>query len=287
MIIQAEDLILWSVFDDDIIDDAFEKASFGGNRSEAGRYAANIRWQGQRGESKPSVNLSDDQLKAIAKINEATEYVKLKGFTVDKFNGSNYGKSEELRNAFGEQAEIVRKKNTSSYLNEMKSEPKRKNYDSLKAYRKAYGEWEKKYELEGRARSGRMLIAEILQTTNHEPMELSSEEASMYADVYVLRDSKGLVAAVGKAFTSTISTGETTMLIEFIGSAQILKGAGSALWGAMVKSHAEANGYSIGFDVADDAHPFWSNMGLKIQTYGARNASASLLNVKDYAKELK
>ena len=50
MIIQAEDLILWSVFDDDIIDDAFEKASFGGDRSEAGRYAANVRWQNQASE---------------------------------------------------------------------------------------------------------------------------------------------------------------------------------------------------------------------------------------------
>ena len=38
----------------------FEKASFGGDRSAAGRYAANMRWQGQK-KVEPATNRTDDQ----------------------------------------------------------------------------------------------------------------------------------------------------------------------------------------------------------------------------------
>ena len=45
--------------------DVFLKASFGGDRSEAGRYAANVRWQGNvKGAEKPRTrNLRQVQLK--------------------------------------------------------------------------------------------------------------------------------------------------------------------------------------------------------------------------------
>lgn len=269
-------------------DDAFEKASFGGDRSEAGRYAANIRWQGNvKGEGKPSVNLSADQLKAIAKINEATKYVTSKGFSVEKFNGADGKKSKELANAYYKQEDLTLKKRNEESLETLRNRPKRKDYDSFEAWQKASAKFDEKDLPSARARQGRFVIREILERTNYNSEQLSSEVAPRYSDIYVLRDSKGVIAAVGNATTTTLSNGETTMQIDYIGSAQVLKGAGSALWGAMIKSHSLQNGYSIGFDVADDAFSFWSTMGLKMQTYGARISSASLLDVKNFAEELK
>lgn len=236
-----------------------------------------------KGETKPKVNLSEDQLKAIARINEATKYVKSKGFTVEKFNGADGEKSKELANTYYRQLKAIQKRKNEEFLEYRRSRPKRQDYDSFKAWQKAVSEHNEKIKLQSRENQGISVFKQILEKINYNSEELSSKEASKYADIYVLRDSKGVIAAIGSATTATVSTGGPTMLIEWIGSAQVVKGAGSALWGAMVKSHSLQNGYSISFDVADNAVPFWSTMGLEIQTV---NGTASLKNVKDFAEEL-
>ena len=78
---------------------AVEKASFGGDRSEAGRYAANIRWQGNTIDSPPLAGYSEgmtgaEGLKSQLHILASTTDTKLA-----ELNGKLNGASASFRNS--------------------------------------------------------------------------------------------------------------------------------------------------------------------------------------------
>jgi len=236
------------------------KVSFGGDRSEAGRYAANQRWKGRTVAEKPAPKsmLSADQKIAVAKINKAMKYVESKGFRYVVLNGTQIKEIEQANENW------IRQKTK-----------------HIKAGKEA--------GLDGQAMED---LSFGLQYIGGAFGSMNTSKLSSAEELHMLIDDKGLIAAASSTSSNPLPTPNSdgsyrkVMKIDLMGSTKIVKGAGSALYGNIVKHHAQNDGFSIGMDIADTGYSFWIKMGLKVQTYGGRIASGSLLDVEEFAKEI-
>ena len=243
------------------------KVSFGGDRSEAGRYAANQRWKGRTSTEKPAPKsmLSEDQKVAVGKINKAMKYTESKGFRYVVLNGTQV---KEIKEAYD-------------------------NWISQEAKHVEAGE---AAGLHGQAYAnliaGHQYIRTSLELINTGAHPSNPKPQPPSEELHLLIDDKGIIAAVANTSSNPLPNPESdgsfrkTMAINYMGSTGIVKGAGSALYGNIVKHHAQNKGFSVSMDIADTGFQFWIKMGLKVQTYGGRIASGSLLDVDEFAKEI-
>ena len=251
---------LWEAAIRKSVREQMHKVSFGGDRSEAGRYAANQRWKGRTGAEKPAPKsmLSADQKIAVAKINKAIKYTESKGFNYVVLNGSQTKQIIQAKDNWTSQA------------------------DKHVQAGAAVG-------LDGQGMTNLVAGLQFIRESFDSMKTFISVPAT---ELHMLIDDKGIIAAVACTFSAPLPNPESdgsfrnSMTIDRMGSTGIVKGAGSALYGNIVKHHAQNKGFSIGMDIADTGFRFWIKMGLKVQTYGGRIASGSLLDVEEFAKEI-
>lgn len=209
------------------------KASFGGDRSEAGRYAANIRWQGHtKRELKEEQPKGSSSNPITQRLIDAQNNLKAKGYKVKKY--------EQKQRLTG----TVPSQTTST------------EGDIIK-----FGDLQK------------ILGQELMATTNDRVASGATmmNQAMQYfrdtdeAILFTVEKDGQVVGAAVLYMPLTYPNGDegTKGELVYAGSLAKVSGTGSALFAEVLKTVASAE-KTLFLKSLDDAYPFWKSMGFNM-----------------------
>lgn len=256
-----------------LVAEKLSKVSFGGDRSEAGRYAANMRWKGKGKESASQVSegaVSDNLREQIGLIAGAMKSVADSGVTIDNYRREDIGANgiKQLK------AEVKKIENDiSRVVGKMgKSDATERGYEAVR------------------------LANYALDTMKKKPSERNL--ATGTDELLVSRDANGTLVGLAMTFTSNeehpmaaykeneqdheirLMSGRV-MSLEYLVSFQTVKGVGRALFGEIIKRSADKNVLFTYLETTDQSQPYWEKVGFKFDPYSPRYSQHKLVTTLD------
>jgi hypothetical protein len=252
------------------------KVSFGGDRSEAGRFAANQRWKDHKKVEKPAPKKAVSSAREIAdRIRTAQKTVTDAGFKVEGIEfaavGSSgfYGRSADRMKDLAEETFIktcafAYPNYANTLLDDHERGRKPSDTDTLPS-------------LPERFRLGSLMIKKALTFNN-----------AFQSDGIVTVMNGDVVAAAG-SYRLFPKRSTPVLLFDYAGSHGVVKGAGSALF-AKVVVVAYRKKMDIVLGALKDSVPFWESQGFKNDGYnsdrGVFNMVLSHAKVVELAEEI-
>ena len=236
------------------------KASFGGDRSAAGRYAANVRWQGQ---GKGEKDKKDFSLKTVAKrINDATASIRAKGMKIQRLKPDTQGFDWNLKVQRGWAQKTFEKTRELQY-----PEPswRRDTAD----YVTSPIEDDPRKQLPEKFRLGSLMIEKALSIH------------SKADGVFVIGETEIVAGAASYRLFKNFGA----VVFDFAGSHGVVKGVGSALFGRIVQV-AAANNAEIVLGSLDGSVSFWEAQGFKNDGKDVERGTTNMKLSREKATEL-
>jgi len=237
---------------------SLEKASFGGDRSAAGRYAAEQRWKNHRkANAKTEPVMAPGFRKELVRIGDAMKSVEAVGVSYRRY--PDLLSKEQVKEL---KKEIKHLERQADRLNKKLDDP---NSDySEKDRQRLVRALSRTYEA---CRLAEMAV---------EGMQKAPYDKRFKQELIVARDRHGNLAGMMMVMTGTqeftdlmVMSGRNSqesvtgksMEITFLVSFQTEKGMGSALFGKALKDAAGKNVVQIWLEWTDQSKPFWTRVG--------------------------
>ncbi len=239
------------------------KASFGGDRSEAGRYAANSRWQGH---AKGKKTEKPFNFKTVAKrINDATASIRAKGIKIQHLKTNEQGFDWNLKVQQGWAQKTFERIREAQY-----SDPKwrRDKADYLTTYQ----EDDSREPLPDKFRLGSLMIEKALSIH------------SKADGVFVIGETEIVAGAASYRLFKTHKQGPV-VVFDFAGSHGVVEGVGSALFGKIVEVAAN-NRAEIVLGSLKGAVSFWEQQGFKNDGLREGTDTSNMRLTREKVKEL-
>jgi hypothetical protein len=220
--------------------DELLKASFGGNRSEAGRYAANVRWQGNvKGEKKGRGNKSP----LAQSILEANESLKKAGLTIRaiKITKRDTKLSKRLQDSVRKSSEKI----------------------SKKLYASTGGNQDQWF-----IEAHNLMISCV----SFEDTEFNYRQENVEGDFLILVEKGNQIVGAMKYRPAVVKEefkDKAVGTIPYAGSFRVAKGVGTAMFGEALKIAAKTGTGAIKIEALNTAEGFWKSQGFK-RVKGAR-----------------
>lgn len=217
------------------------KVSFSGNRSEAGRYAANVRWQNNIKDEK---NKGDSKKSLLAQsILEANESLKKAGVTIRviKITKRDTKESRKLRDLIEKSANLMRKNKNFAPLTE--------EYWFFEAVN---------------------LMKSSVEFADYGEYNYKSPDPA--GDFVILAEKGGLIVGAMKFRPDNLKEefkDRGVGTIPSAGSFKVAKGVGTAMFGEVLKIAAKTGSGAIRIEALSTAEEFWKSQGFK-RVKGAR-----------------
>jgi len=230
------------------------KVSFGGDRSEAGRYAANVRWQGH---TKGKKDKKDFSFKTVAKrINDATASIRATGMKIERLKPDTQGFDWNLKVQRGWAQKTFEKIREIQY-----PEPSWRRDKSDYVDRQIEDDSRKK--LPDKFRLGALMIEKALALQTK-------------ADgIFVIGETGIVSGAASYRLFKNLKAG-SAVVFDYAGSHGVVKGVGSALFGRIVQV-AAAHNAEIVLGALEGSVSFWEGQGFQND---GRSSTRELFNMK-------
>jgi len=240
----------------------FIKASFGGDRSAAGRYAAQQRWKNHKKSEKDKKSVS---LAAVAeRINNATAYIDTAGMEIQHFRNNTQG--------FDRSVEISRKRANKTFEKILSLQ-----YPDKRNPNKVYSDSDPREPLPEKFRLGALMIEKALNPSNTTDGVIVVGEDKINSDLVV-------AGAASYRLFQTQSKG-AVLVFDYAGSYGVIRGVGSALLGRVTQIASSKNAELI-LGSLKGAVSFWEEQGFKNDGWNEERGVYNMKLTREQVHEL-